>query len=90
MSAILFTAFFLVRPVKSPRALVPILGKNIPTRCWYSAYSGYFSEEINSVNHVEAWKRMIRMKGPTIVQLYNVPVTVHDHWYKVTQIAESS
>jgi hypothetical protein len=61
---------------------------NIPTRCWYSVYSGYFSEEIISVNHVEAWKRTIYKKAPIIVQLYSVPVTVHDHWYKVNQMAK--
>ena len=39
--------------LKSPGGPPGNLGKNLPTRLWYSAYSGYFLVEINSVSQVE-------------------------------------
>lgn len=49
-------------------------GANMPTRRWYSVYSGYLPDVMSSVSQVEPWKSRIRNAGPTPAQLYSVLV----------------
>lgn len=82
--------FFFCSSMYSDHEGPATLGRNRPTRAWYSLYSGYLPAEIHSVMGVLPWNTARYSAAPTKVQFSMLLDWKHDHSYSATQMACSA